>query len=202
MKRAVLFVFFVLAGAPSAFCQTAEVSGLVRDASQRVVPNATVTLVNEDTGIKRITTPNPNGVYTIPFLQPGNYRLSVQAAGFQTISRPGIKLEVGQAARIDFDLQVGTVEQTVTVSGGTPLVNTQDAAVSTVVDRNFAENLPMNGRSFQTLIQMTPGVVLTQSTQQDAGQFSVKGSVPIRIISRSMGSVPMSEQQQFSSRER
>src|SRR6202035_4948822 len=75
----------------------------------------------------------------------------------------------------NFKLAVGSVSESITVEGGAPLVDTESAAVSTVVDRQFAENLPLNGRSFQTLIQLTPGVVLTTSNFGDSGQFSVNG---------------------------
>jgi hypothetical protein len=75
----------------------------------------------------------------------------------------------------NFHLDVGSVAESVTVEVAAPLINTESAAVSTVVDRQFAENLPMNGRSFQTLIQLTPGVVLTPSNFGDGGQFSING---------------------------
>jgi hypothetical protein len=75
----------------------------------------------------------------------------------------------------NFRLEVGSVTESVTVEAAASMVNTTDASVSTVVDRQFAENLPMNGRSFQTLIQLTPGVVLTPAVGADEGQFSVNG---------------------------
>ena len=77
--------------------------------------------------------------------------------GFKTIIKPDIILNVQDALSINFTLPVGALLETVTVTGGAPLVNTENATVSTVVDRQFAENLPMNGRSFQTLIELTPG---------------------------------------------
>ena len=76
---------------------------------------------------------------------------------------------------INFTLPIGAVLQTVTITGGAPLVNTESATVSTVVDRQFAENLPMNGRSFQTLIELTPGVVPATSNSGDGGQFNING---------------------------
>src|SRR6185312_4521657 len=94
---------------------------------------------------------------------------------FKTLIKPDIVLNVQDALAINFTLPVGALSETVTVEGGAPLVNTQDAAVSTVVDRNFAENLPMNGRSFQSLIQLTPGVVTVPTNGSDGGQFSVNG---------------------------
>src|SRR5208282_4580251 len=89
--------------------------------------------------------------------------------------KPDIILNVQDALSINFTLPVGAAFETMTVEGGAPLVNTESAAVSTVVDRQFAENLPMNGRSFQTLIQLTPGVVSVASNGSDPGQFSVDG---------------------------
>src|SRR5438046_10057725 len=72
-------------------------------------------------------------------------------------------------------MKVGDVKEVVNVTSEAPLINTESGAVSTVVDRNFAENLPMNGRSFQTLIGLTPGAVVVTSNSQDSGQFSVNG---------------------------
>ena len=87
----------------------------------------------------------------------------------------GVTVNVQDHLEQNFKLVVGSVSESITVDGGAPLVNTESATVSTVVDRNFAENLPMNGRSFQTLIQLTPGVVLTANNGLDTGQFSVNG---------------------------
>src|SRR5258708_10838185 len=76
---------------------------------------------------------------------------------------------------MNYTMQVGNMNERVRVEGGAPLINTESATVSTVIDREFAENLPMNGRSFQTLIQLTPGVVSVPSTANDPGQFSING---------------------------
>src|SRR5262249_25726879 len=76
---------------------------------------------------------------------------------------------------IDFEMALGAASETITVEGGTPLVNTQSGTVSTVIDRTFVDNLPLNGRSFQTLILLTPGVVVTATAFDDQGQFSVNG---------------------------
>src|SRR5262245_58600869 len=72
-------------------------------------------------------------------------------------------------------MTLGSVSETITVEGGAPLVNSESGAVSTVVDRTFVDNLPLNGRSFQTLMMLTPGIVVTATTFQDQGQFSVNG---------------------------
>jgi Carboxypeptidase regulatory-like domain/TonB dependent receptor/TonB-dependent Receptor Plug Domain len=183
MKRQVLCDLLVVAAiilawvglSPDAFAQTAQISGLVTDSSGASVPKANIIVVNKDKGVKRTTESNSEGYYIVPLLQPGNYMVTVQANGFQTVIRENVTLNVEQEARLDFKLQVGTFEQTVTVSSGTPLINTESATVSTVVDRQFAENLPLNGRSFNTLLQLTPGVTIVPSNSARPGQISVNG---------------------------
>ncbi len=153
----------------------ASVTGYVTDPSKAVLVDAKVIAINVGTNIRYESTTNKVGSYTFVNLPPGGYRVEVEKAGFKTVVKSDIVLHVQDAIAINFEMAVGSTSEVVTVTGGTPLVNTQDASVSTVVDRNFAENLPMNGRSFQTLIQLTPGVVLTPSSEFDAGQFSVNG---------------------------
>jgi carboxypeptidase family protein/TonB-dependent receptor-like protein len=150
-------------------------NGLVVDPSNQVIVGADIVCVNDVTGVQYAAKTNGEGIYVLPSLPPGPYRLQVSKVGFKTLIKPDIILNVQDALAINFTLPVGALSETVTVEGGAPLVNTESAAVSTVVDRQFAENLPMNGRSFQTLIQLTPGVVLTTSNPSDSGQFSVNG---------------------------
>ena len=151
------------------------INGLVLDASSRVIVGAEIIAVNDVTGVQLTTKSNDEGIYVLPSLPPGPYRLQVSKVGFKTIIKPDIILNVQDALSINFTLPIGAVMETVTVQGGAPLVNTENASVSTVVDRQFAENLPMNGRSFETLIQLTPGVVVVPTNVVDAGQFSVNG---------------------------
>src|SRR6266567_8299416 len=139
------------------------INGLVGDPTNRVIVGAEVVVVNDVTGVQYTTKTNDEGIYVVPNLPPGPYRLQVSKIGFKTLIKPDIILNVQDALAINFTLPVGAFSETVTVEGGAPLVNTESATVSTVVDRNFAENLPMNGRSFQTLIELTPGVVVTPS---------------------------------------
>jgi hypothetical protein len=151
------------------------INGLVVDPSGRGIVGAEVVVENDVTGLKYTTKTNDEGIYVLPNLPPGPYRLQVSKVGFKTIIKPDITLNVQDALSINFTLPIGALYETVTVEGGAPLVNTQDASVSTVVDRQFAENLPMNGRSFQSLIELTPGVVVIPSNSDDTGQFSVNG---------------------------
>src|SRR5712692_6188812 len=150
-------------------------NGLVVDPSNQVIVGADIVGVNDVTGVQYATKTNGEGIYVLPSLPPGPYRLQVSKVGFKTLIKPDITLNVQDALAINFTLPVGAVSETVTVEGGAPLVNTEAAAASTVADRQLADNLPMNGRSFQTLIQLTRGVVLTTSNPSDSGQFSVNG---------------------------
>jgi hypothetical protein len=150
-------------------------NGLVVDPTNRAIVQADVVAVNDLTGIQYPTKTNDEGIYVLRNLPPGPYRLQVSKVGFKTLIKPDITIKVQDALAINFTLPIGALSETVTVEGGAPLVNTESATVSTVVDRQFAENLPLNGRSFQTLIQLTPGVVLTQVASGDEGQFSVNG---------------------------
>jgi hypothetical protein len=159
------------------FAQTesATLSGRITDQSRAIVVGAQATATNTDTSVSVTTKTNEAGIFIFPSLPPGPYRLTIQSQGFATLVREGLILHVQDRIEQNLSLQIGSADQRITVTAEPPLVNTQDASVSTVVDRNFAENLPMNGRSFQTLIQLTPGVVLTPSTSADSGQFSVNG---------------------------
>jgi hypothetical protein len=165
-----LFVFPIIAQSPNG-----TVSGLVVDASGGVIVGADVTIVNDATRVQYSSKTNSEGIYVVPNLQPGQYRLQVSKVGFKTLIKPDIILNVQDALAINFTLPIGAASETVTVTGGASLLNTESPAVSTVVDRQFAENLPLNGRSFQTLILLTPGVVVTPSNVLDSGQFSVNG---------------------------
>src|SRR3984893_3018829 len=136
-------------------------NGLVVDPSNRAIVGAEVVAVNDVTSMQYPTSTNGEGIYVLPNLPPGPYRLQVSKIGFKTLIKPDITLNTQDALSINFTLPVGAFSETLTVEGGARLVSTESAAVSTVVDRQFAENLPMNGRSFQTLIQLTPGIVLT-----------------------------------------
>ena len=160
--------------------ETATVSGQVSDPSGLSVVGARVELVDIDRDTTISATTNSSGLYRFASVHPGRYRMEVTAAGFKIVNVTGLIVNVQDHLEQNFKLAVGSVSESVTVEGGAPLIDTETATVSTVVDRQFAENLPMNGRSFQTLIQLTPGVVLTASRPsatngEDTGQFSVNG---------------------------
>jgi hypothetical protein len=160
------------------FAQNAELSGLITDPAGLPVPNVKVTVQSEATGVTRTVTSNQEGLYSVPALSPGAYKLTIEATGFQTLQQTGIALEVDQRASLNFALTIGSTSETVTVEGSAPLLNAADASVSTVIGNRFVENMPLNGRSFSSLIELAPGVVLTPANGYEQGQFSVNGQRP------------------------
>jgi len=168
-------LFSLVANFTWAQSETATVSGQIVDPSGLNITGAQVKLVDIDRGTSTSVATNSAGLYTFPSVRPGRYRMEIMAAGFKVVNVTGVTVNVQDHLEQNFKLVVGSVSESITVEGGESLVDTESATVSTVVDRNFAENLPLNGRSFQTLIQLTPGVVLTTSSSSSDGQFSVNG---------------------------
>jgi hypothetical protein len=175
--RMMLVALFLLLSNCCVFAQSpnGSIRGIVLDPDAKSIAGAEVIVVNDATGVKYVTSTNAEGLYAVENLPPGPYRIQVSKFGFKGIIKPDLIVNVQDALSLNFTLPIGASNVTVTVEGGSPMVNTTDASVSTVVDRQFAENLPMNGRSFQSLIYLAPGVVPTASTFTDAGQFSVNG---------------------------
>jgi hypothetical protein len=179
---ALSLLLLILCSTISANAQStdATISGVVVDSSGKVIPNADIEILNEGTGVHYSDKTNGAGIYTVSILPPGQYLVQVSKAGFKTLIKPGITLNVQSALALNFTLPVGATSESVTVEAGTSTINTTDASVSTVIDRKFVENIPLNGRSFQDLISMTPGVVTEspQTTNQAVGyngDFSVNG---------------------------
>ena len=174
---AVLLILLFSLSPRALWAQTtnASLTGRVTDPSEAAIADANVAAVNSGTNFRYETVTNATGEYTLANLLPGTYRMELEKPGFKKLIRPAVILHVQDALAIDFEMPVGPVSESITVQAGTPLVNTNSAAVSTVVDQTFVENMPLNGRSFQTLIMLTPGVVVTQTAFDDRGQFSVNG---------------------------
>ncbi|HXW16704.1 MAG TPA: carboxypeptidase regulatory-like domain-containing protein, partial [Candidatus Acidoferrales bacterium] len=155
--------------------ELAGVYGRVTDASGAVIADAEVEITNLETNQSVTVKTNEEGLYAIPSLHPGHYLITARKPGFKTVTVTDLDLNVQDNVVRNFALQVGSVSETVTISAEETHINTTDGSVSTVVDRQFVENLPLNGRSFQSLIDLTPGVVITPAAIGDEGQFSVNG---------------------------
>src|SRR5262245_29460889 len=153
---------------------TATISGRITDESGQVLTQVQVRVTNLDTGVERSSESNGDGIYVTRNLRAGPYRLIVEKAGFRTIVLDDLVLAVQDVLGRNFTMQISPVRDSVTVTAGREEQNLSPA-VSTVVNRQFVEHLPMNGRSFQSLIQLTPGVLVTASGQGIEGQFSVNG---------------------------
>ena len=165
-----------LMGGRIAVAQSASLTGIITDASGAVVPGVKVELVENATQTKQMAASNASGFYSIATVMPGKYTLTVMANGFQTEVRSNVAVEVGAKLSIDFALHVGSESQQVTVDGSGEQINTIDATVSTVIDRQFVENLPLNGRSFQSLITLSPGTEMVPSGGVgQSGEVSVNG---------------------------
>lgn len=157
-----------------AFAQTdsGTVSGRVLDPNERNVPGAKVRIIDIDRGTAQESVTNNAGLYTFRAVHPGRYRMEVEARGFKLVNITGLTVNTQANLEQNFVLSIGSVSESITVEAKASEIST---AVSTVVDRQVVENIPLNGRSFQTLIQLTPGVVVTPTSPSDSGQFSVNG---------------------------
>lgn len=158
--------------------ETARLSGFVWDSSASLVPDASVTAVNEETGFRRIAHTGADGRYQLFYLNPGHYKVTVRREGFLTLLQYGLKLDAAQSAREDFHLQIGSVDEVITVTDEPVLFNADDASVSTLIDRHWIEHLPLDGRGILTLMELAPGSLITPATGGEAGQFSINGQRP------------------------
>ncbi|MGH9719710.1 MAG: carboxypeptidase regulatory-like domain-containing protein [Bryobacteraceae bacterium] len=154
---------------------TATLTGRVTDPNGAVVVDARIEAMHVETNQKYSGYSNGEGLFQVTNLPPGMYRVFVAKQGFKVIVKPDVELRVQDVVGINFALQLGSVAESVTVEAGVSILHFDSAAVGTVIDRQFVENIPLNGRSFQTLIALSPGVVITKSNFNNQGQFSING---------------------------
>src|SRR5215510_1124818 len=160
VRRSVLAVVIVYITAGAAMAQEfrATVKGQVTDPSKAAVPGATVTAQNQDTNETANTVSNADGNYTIPFLRPGPYTLTVELSGFQKYVRKDMRLEVSQVAQVNVQLAVGGVAEQMTVTAESPLLETTKADRGTVIDSHRIAELPLQSRSPMALTVLVAGV--------------------------------------------
>jgi len=176
-----LLTFFLLAC--TALAQTSSsgtLTGVVADEKGAAIPGATITARNIGTNAERTATTSSEGVYEISQLVPGTYRVEVQAQGFSKVVHDNVVVNVLQRTTVNPELKVGSIGETVTVTGESEaLVETTKTDVGGVIDQRRLENLPVNGRSFASLAILIPGATLQPSfdpTKARVGTFSVGGS--------------------------
>src|SRR5688500_11748783 len=163
MKRVLVIAAAVLLtiGAPAwARAQASgQINGAVTGASGGVRPGVTVDAISAVTGAWRTALTVADGLYTIPLLPPGNYTVKASLQGFRTSQREGVRVTVSETARVAFQLEVGQLTETITVSAEATLVETSNATHGIVIDERKVVDLPLNGRNFTQLGTLIPGVV-------------------------------------------
>jgi hypothetical protein len=160
--RSKFFLLVILCLTTISFTQTetATISGRVTDQQGGLVQAAEVVITSVETNLSSRQATNGGGLYVLSGLKPGRYRITVTKGGFRSVNLTDVVLNVQDSISQNFKLQVGSVSESITVVANGANVNTSDASVSTVVDRQFVENIPLNGRSFQSLLTATPGVTI------------------------------------------
>ena len=168
----VSFAVLVLFLPPALFGQGTSrgtLVGTVTDSTGAVVPGVKITIINIDTGIQQSLTTGDVGVYTVPNLSVGNYTVTAELSGFKQAVVANIRLEVGATYRADIVLELGEIATQVTVEASTPLLRTDNAEVSHLIEQKRVVDLPLNGRDFQQLQLLTPGSVSSFNFQRSQG---------------------------------
>ncbi|MEO7143600.1 MAG: carboxypeptidase regulatory-like domain-containing protein [Bryobacteraceae bacterium] len=176
----ILGVVALLVLSVAAQCQTADLTGVVRDATGSAVPGAHLTITRNDTRARRSTDSDRVGVYSFPALQAGVYDLTVEAHGFGTQTHDHVVLDVGQHSQLDFVLAIGVLSTQVKVYASGEALRPADASVGTIISGAEIAQLPVNGRNFTRLILLIPGASSVNGSQSDGtvsgtALFSVNG---------------------------
>jgi hypothetical protein len=152
-----------------------RILGSVTDPSGAAIAGANVTVTDVQRGSSRTLTTDESGTYAVPNLPPGMYKVRIEAHGFKSVERPSVTVEVAQDVKLDFVLSPGDVAQTVTVTDDVPLVNTTSAALGGTLSNKEIVDLPLNGRNYENLLQLRPGVM-----RYPGGGFSTTSSNGLR----------------------
>jgi hypothetical protein len=185
-KRALLgalLALFTLSNTARAQTATGQITGTVKDTSGSVVPGVTVTVHGDLTGLTRTATTNRTGDYSFPLLPTGAYSVTAELTGFSVAKQAGIRLNVDQVARIDLTLAVGAATETIEVQARTAMIETSAATIGQVVTEKQITELPLNGRSFLSLLFLGAGAVMTDGEQGSmrqgaGGAISLMGARP------------------------
>jgi len=164
----------VVAGGTLAHAQEvrATIGGRVTDAQGALVPDATVTVISDDTNVKRETHTNMQGVWAVEFLNPGQYEFSISASGFKTVDRKGITLQAADNKQFDTQLEVGAASQTVDVTAEAPLIDTTSATSGTVITQQEINEMPSSSHVVTLLAVLSPGVLAQDQNNNIAHLWS------------------------------
>ena len=161
--------------APTFAQGTSAIRGVVLDEQGGVLPGATVIATHDETGTFRETVAGPEGEYSLASLQPGPYTLAARLAGFRELITENIVLQVGPTVQIDLALQIGALEESLTVTGESPLVDLTSAQVGGNVSQEELRDLPSSSRNFTSFIALLPGVQLTPSSSPSSSGVRING---------------------------
>jgi len=163
--HAVPLFFLIAVGIAFGQAGTADLTGIVSDTAGALLSAARVTATDTQTGVSTETQTGGRGVYVFTNLRPSVYAISAEADGFQKLVRTGVTLVTGERTRVDLTLVVGSVKESVTVSGDAPLLQTESGSITQSIDNEKIVELPLNGRTFISLATLSPGVTLPPGTQ-------------------------------------
>ena len=159
-RTAGTFLFLTCVLPAAALAQASgQINGVVTDSSGAVLPGVTVDATNLATGAVRTAITGTDGLYTLPLLQPGDYTVKASLAGFRSAQRERVRVTVTETARVAFELAVGQLTETISVTAEASLVETSNATHGIVIDEQKVVDLPLNGRNFTQLGTLIPGVV-------------------------------------------
>ncbi len=173
MRHLTFAIFFLVAQAGNS-----TITGTVKDPTDAPIPGVTVRVLNLDTGIQLQTITNEAGVFRISALVPGSYNLQADLPGFSRLTRGPLVLQVSQTLAIDLPLQLGALTESVSVTEGAPLLESQSSDIGQAIDRQKLEALPLPNRAASSLAALAPGVVMIDTgtgTAENYPVFSVAG---------------------------
>ena len=159
----------VLSASPSFAQNFGQITGIVADTTGGVLVGATVTVTNTQTGVLATQQANSAGVYVFPNLLPGIYTVKVEMDGFGGAARNRVELQIQQTIRLDFRLEIGALNETVIAVAESPMLNTQDLTIGTVIENRRIVELPLNGRNFLKMVELTPNVSASFSGSGSSG---------------------------------
>ncbi|HET8550071.1 MAG TPA: carboxypeptidase regulatory-like domain-containing protein, partial [Bryobacteraceae bacterium] len=174
-------LLFLAAFSSAAQVVSGTIAGTVSDQAGAVVPAAKVVLVNQGTSFTREVTTNANGQYVASSIPTGEYAITAEQAGFQKLRRTGIRLTAADVLTVDLQLSVGSVQETVEVTATAPLIQSQTAAVSSLVTNQQMVEMPLNGRTFTALVLLSPGAYTGSSGNLTTSPYAMRGNANISV---------------------